>query len=353
MRGSFLFKGETCQEIMEKNRFCNILYPKVWDGLSEDCKDIIMKMLEIDPFKRITIEELLSHKFFANTSTHIPKRNFAPHDQETLHISNKSSGKSSNVSSMKSSFKSSKSDEDKDSPNQTILIDRSTSGSLGNFIVSGLTNKDFLSSKKLLAFYKDEIPSPDKNLLTGQRMETSFTFKPEGATNKSLLEASFADGNNNKEPDERENLSIHQILDSLKTKATCLAIIQEKKHHAENCELTDEFGEGETAITLQYETSYQVSLSSLSSSKSPFHFSSRKSTGESIITSRTSSPKSNAMKSVVQMPLLQFKKENGQSGPELETPKRHLLSSKYEKLTDKQPEKTFLSYKGIKTTFFK
>jgi serine/threonine protein kinase len=37
---------------------------KIWAKISEDCKDIISKMLQGNPDNRITVDEALEHKWF-------------------------------------------------------------------------------------------------------------------------------------------------------------------------------------------------------------------------------------------------------------------------------------------------
>jgi serine/threonine protein kinase len=45
-------------------------YPKhslgLWDHLEEDFRDLLMKMMSMDPKRRITAEEALAHKWFAD-----------------------------------------------------------------------------------------------------------------------------------------------------------------------------------------------------------------------------------------------------------------------------------------------
>lgn len=38
-----------------------------WDGISDDAKDLIRKMLTVDPIARISLHEILRHPWIVNT----------------------------------------------------------------------------------------------------------------------------------------------------------------------------------------------------------------------------------------------------------------------------------------------
>lgn len=72
---------EVLTENVTKGRF-TFLQPW-WDEISQDAKDLISKMLNIDPDQRITIEEIWQHPWIVNhSSAHELTRNYFPHNCE-------------------------------------------------------------------------------------------------------------------------------------------------------------------------------------------------------------------------------------------------------------------------------
>jgi len=62
------FYGSTEKRILEK--VVKGLYEfkdSEWEGISEDAKDLIRKLLEYDPEKRLSAEDALNHSWFAKT----------------------------------------------------------------------------------------------------------------------------------------------------------------------------------------------------------------------------------------------------------------------------------------------
>ena len=52
-----------------KNKKCELSFPpKYWDKISAEAKDLVNKMLLIDPRARITAREALSHSWFVMES---------------------------------------------------------------------------------------------------------------------------------------------------------------------------------------------------------------------------------------------------------------------------------------------
>lgn len=72
---------EVLTDNVTKGRF-TFLQPW-WDEISQDAKDLISKMLNIDPDQRITIEEIWQHPWVVNhSSAHELTRNYFPHNCE-------------------------------------------------------------------------------------------------------------------------------------------------------------------------------------------------------------------------------------------------------------------------------
>ena len=62
------FYGKTQQEVLQKNKACNIEYPeKYWSNVSAHAKSLVERMTEKNPYKRPTAAECLQHQWF-NTS---------------------------------------------------------------------------------------------------------------------------------------------------------------------------------------------------------------------------------------------------------------------------------------------
>ena len=60
------FYGESEEELVEDNTKCEITFPsKYWDNISEPAKDLVRKMLQADPSKRIAAREALQHPWLA------------------------------------------------------------------------------------------------------------------------------------------------------------------------------------------------------------------------------------------------------------------------------------------------
>jgi serine/threonine protein kinase len=65
LTGRPVFRGYNVNEILLKNKKCEVEYPpKYWDKISMKAKDLVMRMLERDPSKRITASEALEHEWF-------------------------------------------------------------------------------------------------------------------------------------------------------------------------------------------------------------------------------------------------------------------------------------------------
>lgn len=70
---TFPFLAETCNELEEKVLFEEVIFPNNM-GLSDNLKDLIVRMLNKDPNQRITIAEIKKHswwvesRYFANTN---------------------------------------------------------------------------------------------------------------------------------------------------------------------------------------------------------------------------------------------------------------------------------------------
>lgn len=59
------FQGLTYQEVLEKNKECKIVYNEVhWKKISPEAKDLVMKMLTVDPEERINVRDALEHSWF-------------------------------------------------------------------------------------------------------------------------------------------------------------------------------------------------------------------------------------------------------------------------------------------------
>jgi calcium-dependent protein kinase len=61
------FRGKSMEELTAKIKSGAVLFDsKKWDLYSKDCKDLINKLLTIDPEQRISALEALEHPFIKN-----------------------------------------------------------------------------------------------------------------------------------------------------------------------------------------------------------------------------------------------------------------------------------------------
>ncbi len=59
------FFATNLDDIVKNNEKCEITFPEsMWGGVSEEAKDLVMKMTTKDPEKRISIEAALGHVWF-------------------------------------------------------------------------------------------------------------------------------------------------------------------------------------------------------------------------------------------------------------------------------------------------
>ncbi len=70
LHNSQLYQTNQCYQKLRKklpkNRF-NVFLGKIVKGkMDEDLKDLLFKIFQVDPNKRINIEEILQHRFFRN-----------------------------------------------------------------------------------------------------------------------------------------------------------------------------------------------------------------------------------------------------------------------------------------------
>lgn len=60
LTGKFVFSGKTYKEILTKNKEGNVPYPShYWEKISGEAKDLVQKMLTMDPDERYTAEQCL------------------------------------------------------------------------------------------------------------------------------------------------------------------------------------------------------------------------------------------------------------------------------------------------------
>ena len=65
LTGRPVFRGCHANEILLKNKKCEIEFPpKYWEKISKEAQDLVKKLLEKDPEKRVTAAEALSHSWF-------------------------------------------------------------------------------------------------------------------------------------------------------------------------------------------------------------------------------------------------------------------------------------------------
>ena len=65
--GAYLFSGKSAQELMDKNKECDLTH--VWEltkNLSENARNLLKRTLEKDPNLRFTAQEALAHPWFAS-----------------------------------------------------------------------------------------------------------------------------------------------------------------------------------------------------------------------------------------------------------------------------------------------
>ena len=62
------FQGDTKEDLFLKIQSCDYEFmpDSLWDDISDDCKDLIEKLLEPDISKRLTPDMALKHSWFAN-----------------------------------------------------------------------------------------------------------------------------------------------------------------------------------------------------------------------------------------------------------------------------------------------
>lgn len=51
--------------------------PKQWDLISESAKDLVNRMLTVDPSERITVQEALNHPWIKEREKYAPKRHLS------------------------------------------------------------------------------------------------------------------------------------------------------------------------------------------------------------------------------------------------------------------------------------
>jgi len=63
--GESAFAASTVEKIFKRNEQCEIRFPDaLWKSVSSEAKDLVIKMTEKNPEKRITIDEALNHPWF-------------------------------------------------------------------------------------------------------------------------------------------------------------------------------------------------------------------------------------------------------------------------------------------------
>ena len=67
------FEGENPEDTMRKGSRCIIPWPE--GGLEENCCDLIKKLLQRDPSKRLSIKDIFAHPFIS--SNILPKSPFS------------------------------------------------------------------------------------------------------------------------------------------------------------------------------------------------------------------------------------------------------------------------------------
>lgn len=64
------FDGKSFREILQKNKLCQINYQHPKLKANRAALDLLQRMCEVDPEKRITPREALKHKFFTDIEDH-------------------------------------------------------------------------------------------------------------------------------------------------------------------------------------------------------------------------------------------------------------------------------------------
>jgi serine/threonine protein kinase len=65
------FYGETEKELIEANKKADIEFPATdWKGVSDDARDLVLKMTKADPRERLSAKEALQHPWVARLAEH-------------------------------------------------------------------------------------------------------------------------------------------------------------------------------------------------------------------------------------------------------------------------------------------
>ena len=63
-------------EVLNANKACNFdVNNQIYERLSPDARDLLWRLLEINPSKRITAADALAHEFFNSSSSHFMSPN--------------------------------------------------------------------------------------------------------------------------------------------------------------------------------------------------------------------------------------------------------------------------------------
>lgn len=74
LTGRPLFRGEKVDDILEKNKNCELIFPdQLWSKISPDARDLCEKLLKRDPKERITAKDALQHPWFTNSGDDGPE----------------------------------------------------------------------------------------------------------------------------------------------------------------------------------------------------------------------------------------------------------------------------------------